>query len=218
MTKAKDPKAVKRASPGAGSFKWDAKRELWVGRLTLPIDPITGKSRRQAVTGVDKDATFRRFKAAQNALLVRGNARTRNPSLAEYLGEWQKNLTVRPRTTDSYRANCRLYILPAIGKVKLSQLTRDDIRKLQNFVLRKGLSSTTARTVLTVALNQAMADRILDWNSSAALKRLAAEVIDEQFLSNGRPVVACPTYRMQAGRGARFGALTGEPHTRHRNH
>ncbi|TFD73495.1 IS3 family transposase [Cryobacterium gelidum] len=50
MTKAKEPKAEKRASPGAGSFKWDAKRELWVGRLTLPIDPTTGKPRRQAKT------------------------------------------------------------------------------------------------------------------------------------------------------------------------
>ena len=157
-----------------------------MGRLTLPIDPITGKPRRLAITGVDEGATYEKFEAAKLALKVSGNARTRNPSLAEYLGQWQKGLTVRPRTADSYRSNCRLYILPAIGKVKLSHLTTNDIRKLQRFVLQKGLSSTTARTaqtVLTVALNQAVADRLMDWNPSSALKRLAADVIDEKFLT-----------------------------------
>jgi integrase len=184
VTKKREP--VQRAKAGSGSFKWQESRGLWVGRVTLPPDPRTGAPRRRSVTGVDEAETRRRFDALLATLATTGNLSTRNPTLAVYLTHWLSTLTVKPRTLSSYRSNCALYLIPAIGKVKLSQLDADDVRKMTRAVTKRGLSSTTARgaqAVLTIALNAAVAERVITWNPAAVVQRPKKAVVTEAFLS-----------------------------------
>lgn len=83
-------------------------------------------------------------------------------TLAYYLERWLTDSvkrTVRPKTYDSYRQVVRLYIVPALGRVQLAQITPQQIEGMLNRLLERGLSPRTVQychSVLRRALGQAL--------------------------------------------------------------
>jgi hypothetical protein len=83
-------------------------------------------------------------------------------TVADYLDDWCAAVAahVRPRTAESYRSTCRLYITPAIGRIELAKLQADDINGMVAGLASRGdLSPTTVRyayTVLRIALGEAL--------------------------------------------------------------
>lgn len=78
-----------------------------------------------------------------------------------YIDNWLKN-TAKPRITEktyrSYEQMVRLYIRPVLTDYKLARITPEQIQKLYNEMIDKGLSPRTVRythTVLRSALQQA---------------------------------------------------------------
>lgn len=55
----------------------------------------------------------------------------RHPWAAEYLN------SVKPRTVESYKANIKQHIKPAIGALRLSELTAVDVQRLYNGLTNK---------------------------------------------------------------------------------
>jgi len=69
-----------------------------------------------------------------------------------------------------YEDLIRLHITPALGKIKLSQLTPQHVQALLNHMLDKGLSARTAhhaRAVLRHALSQAVKWNLIPRNAAA---------------------------------------------------
>jgi integrase len=72
-----------------------------------------------------------------------------NMTTEAYLRRWLEHVqpALRARTFSSYSARCRLYIIPAVGRVRLAQLTPGHVERMLAKLLRSGLSATTVAHV-----------------------------------------------------------------------
>jgi integrase len=98
-------------------------------------------------------------------------ATEKDPSLALYLKEWLSHARGRVRATTykGYECLIRCYVLPALGEVRLSELSPLHIQRLYSSLLtpERNLSAGTVlnlHLVLTQALGQAVRWGILDKN------------------------------------------------------
>ena len=99
-----------------------------------------------------------------------------NLKLGEYLDQWLNNSvrdTVRQRTWERYEQIARVHLKPALGRVKLKNLTPTQVRGLYRSKLDAGLSPRTVQyvhTALRKALKDAVADGLLPRNATDGIK------------------------------------------------
>lgn len=184
---------AKRAPKGEGSVYQRKSDGKWCASVTLP------SGRRKVVYGDDEKAALKARRDLLNELDAgRPVAIGRTPKLGDYLNRW---LDVRlageveaghldESTADSYRQMVEGHLLPTfLAKVKITQLTTDDVRAWQRERLKTETTRSTpdkpktysARTVgmahaaLRRALNDAVADEGYGLSRNvAALVRLPA--------------------------------------------
>lgn len=113
---------------------------FWEGRLTIGINPGTGKQIRKSFTG----KTQKEVREAMQAAAVAINQGTFfNPvktTLGEWLDIWLKDYTADKKylTVKHYTAQCNTHIKPALGAVKLSKLTAPQIQGFYNDLSKTG--------------------------------------------------------------------------------
>ncbi len=99
-----------------------------------------------------------------------------NLTVGEYLDLWLKNSvqdTVRLTTYQGYERIVRLHIKPALGRIKLDNLTPVHVRSLYRERLETGLAPRMVQLVHTVlhkALKQAVNDGLIPRNVTEAVK------------------------------------------------
>lgn len=151
---------------GEGSFKYNPKRDLWIGRYDT--GQLTPRGTRLYVTASarDEDVAWQKFTAAKKDFFING------PKLPDVVtGQTVKGWSqvwlprhekaVRGTTYMTDRGNLSNWIVPKIGKVRLDQLTAAHMRIVGDAPLAKGRSASTANSVqrtLTKMLNSAKAD------------------------------------------------------------
>lgn len=151
----------KRGANGGGSIRQRADG-TWEARITLGTNPGTGKPMRKSIYGKTQKEVRQKM---QRALVEVDEGTYTAPSRltvkqwleawhAEYLGD------VKESTRISYRQHMNNHIIPALGAVKLSELTPAACQKFINDLSRvKGLSAKTVKNVHGVlhhALKQAV--------------------------------------------------------------
>jgi integrase len=98
-----------------------------------------------------------------------------NLKLGEYLDRWLTDSvadTVRPTTFERYEQIVRVHIRPALGNLKLKNVTPAHVRGLYRDKLEVGLSPRTVRYIhvtLHKALKQAVADGLIPRNATVAV-------------------------------------------------
>ncbi len=134
------------------------------GRVSLGTDPKTGKQIQKSVSGTTQKDVVEKM----NVLLAGVQKHTVNRqrmTVAEWLAEYEEKymLHLEPKTQKSYSDSYRLYIIPAIGNIRLSSLEASDIQdmivKLVNRAEPKPLSAKTIKIAvgaLNVALQKAV--------------------------------------------------------------
>jgi hypothetical protein len=92
----------------------------------------------------------------------RGRRQTKESLTVEaHLRQWLEGTvgqSVRARTYKSYREHCENHIIPAVGRVRLVQLTPGHVQHMLSAMLQAGLSVTTVkhtRSTLSAALRGA---------------------------------------------------------------
>ncbi len=125
-----------------------------------------------------------------------------------YLGRWLKGSvrdTVRPSTYERNQSLVRLHLAPALGQLKLKDLTPAHVRWLYREKLDAGLSGGTVHkmhVVLHKALAQAVRDGLIPRNASEAVK------VPQVRRKEITPLTTEETKRfIEAARGDRFEAL-----------
>jgi integrase len=99
-----------------------------------------------------------------------------NLKLGEYLDRWLADSvadTVRPTTFERYEQIVRVHIRPALGNLKLKNVTPAHVRGLYREKLEVGLSPRTVQYIhvtLHKALKQAVADGLIPRNATEAVK------------------------------------------------
>lgn len=154
---------------GDGSFYQD-ERGYWVAVINLPKGP-DGKRRRKIIRREKKsDVVTERLKIL-GELANHGDVITTTPTVKAYLDHWLKHTAadrLRPRTLDTYTGYITRWILPAIGRIKVSELTPRHVEQVQQLCrtgygqgkdAKKPVSSTTrlqVHRILAVALRDAV--------------------------------------------------------------
>lgn len=133
----------RRSGTGTISQRSDG---LWVGKIELPRDPRTGERRRKTVTARDRRILEGKLDRLRLDLRQHGDLPTATMPLSKWLDYWLENIDQsRPRTREGYRSKIEQYIKPAIGRIKIEQLTPADVRRLEHYIVKtRGLSSTSA--------------------------------------------------------------------------
>lgn len=169
MAAAKKPR---RAQGEGGITQLDS--GLYVATLERPRDPVTGKRRPLKLTSMDKAALMKKRTAALVKLSQNGDVATDSDTMSKYMAYWIDNVNQsRPRTKAGYRT-CIRYIDRAIGKIKLTQLTPADCRKLEALIVKSlGLSPTTA-----LQAYQVLAKALKDAEREGRVMRNVARLID----------------------------------------
>lgn len=134
----------------------------WLVRLTLGTDAVGGRrTHSRTIVGTRKDAQRLLNKLQRDrdlGLLIEPSDQAVGTFLKKWLAE-SVSARVATKTASDYAALVRLHLEPALGHLKLSQLTPVEIQGLYREMLDRGLSARTVRyahTVLHSALDQAV--------------------------------------------------------------
>lgn len=142
----------------------------WIARF--PLGTVDGKR----ITKRHRCATEREALAELERMrrLYGSGGNPASGTLGSYLDDWLAGWTeVRKTTHDSYEGHLRLHIKPMLGGIPLAKLQPADVRRLIDELRRKRLSpGTIVRTITTlrIALNAAVAERIITDNPAAHVK------------------------------------------------
>jgi integrase len=154
--------ARRRSRRGEGSA-YRTSDGRWRAAIVTP-DPVTGLPVRRYLSASTERELLERLRGAR----VRPDA-WRSPTVAEYLERWLVTVEsrVRPTTHRGYVATARRYVIPALGRRRLAELTPGDVETMTTGLVGRGLkpsTAATARTILTVALSDAERDGLVPRN------------------------------------------------------
>ena len=148
----------------------------WQGQYVSGRNPETGKLLRHTIYGRTQQEVAEKLRAATSGIDNGTFQEPRKITIEEYAQEYLQTcaITLAHYTQQSYRRTLDNHILPALGKIKLTDLTH---RQVQSFVAmlsaKKGLSAKTVRNihgVLHSLLESALRDEILLRNVSEKCK------------------------------------------------
>jgi len=138
-------KSNTRAAQGAGNIR---KKTIlrngqpytyWEARVTVGRDPGTGKQLRRSFSGKTQKEVREKMQAAAVAVNEGDYFEPSKMTVGQWLDTWAAEYlnSVKPRTVESYKANIKQHIKPAIGALRLSALSAVDIQRLYNGLKNK---------------------------------------------------------------------------------
>lgn len=163
----------KRRGSGEGSIYEITATGRWCAAITVQT-PI-GR-RRKWLYGASRREVAAKLAAASVAR-GRGTLALERPTLATFLGRWL-SVQRRLRTQQGYEGYCRRHIVPALGHVRLDELSVGHVSEMLRAKLDAGLSAQTVsqiRAVLRAALSQAEREELV-FRNVARIAKLPAPV------------------------------------------
>jgi integrase len=185
--------ARKRRGRGEGSV-YQRADGVWIASVSLGYD-AEGKRQRLVAAGTTKREAL--DKLEENKGKTRGGIPldAQRQTVAQYLAHWLKVVkpTVEPGTYEPYRRHClglkagekktrrggkgtkaAECIAKHLGPVKLAQLSRAHVEQFYADLLAAGVSAAQCRkvgTTLTIALNAAVASKLIPYNPAAGVRK-----------------------------------------------
>jgi integrase len=163
---------VSKRGNGEGTIRFDAQRKRWEGRATIAVDR-QGQPVRRKVTGKTRAEVVARLRALSDAVDQGRSPVRRDFTVARFLDSWIAEIvpgSVHEATRANYEHIIGLYLVPAIGRRRLGELSPRDVTKMLLDMEARGLSPNTrrlARSVLRRALRYAEAEGIVARNVAA---------------------------------------------------
>lgn len=162
---------------------------FYEARVTVGYDPVTGKQKQKSITG--KTQTEVRRKMSEMIFEVDHGTYTDSSkqTLSQWLDTWLETYvkgTVKPYTLDSYTSLCNTHLKPALGYLRLDQLSPIQIQTVYNDLYRSGkLSAKTIKNlhgVLHMALDRAVRLGLISSNPTDLCELPKAEKRDMTVL------------------------------------
>lgn len=191
---------------GEGSVYKRASDGLWCVGVELPRGP-GGKRRRRTIARKSKQEALAELRKLQ-AEMSAGRNTTSTPNVKEWFTYWITEiapLSVRPTTLRGYRSATNQHIIPTLGRIKIDQITRADVRDLDKRITTTpkqaklrlldpedlppdteylaGSYSKSVFNVLRMGLNAAVAEGRITRNPIEKMDPPKAAVMDRKALT-----------------------------------
>ncbi len=142
----------RKAASGDGSIR---KRPsgLWECRITVGTNPGTGRPLRRSIYGHSQAEVRQKKTELLRSLDTGSYLLPTKITLEAWSQQWLRNSvepTLKSLTCDAYRSALRSHILPALGKMKLQEITTAHIQKMVADMTRAGKSAKTTRNTHAV--------------------------------------------------------------------
>lgn len=145
-------KSKTRAAQGAGTIR-QRKDGRWEGRITVGINPGTGKPIRRSVYGSTQKEARQEMTAIQQAVDSGTYQAPDKTTIGEWLDTWMTTFCaakVRPLTYSSYEVVIKKHIKPNMGALRLQAVRGVHVQKLYNGMTAAGLSAKTVKNVAAI--------------------------------------------------------------------
>lgn len=208
---------ARRRANGEGTIT-KRKDGRWQGALTIGRDE-NGKQLRKPVYGRTQTEVRKKLDELKKTI-GSTDLTAEDVTLNGYLQRWleAKARQVKPRTIESYTYTVNRYINPKLGRVKLSKLTPLKIQAALGEIADEVSAHTSnyCRSVLVIALNQAVKWRLIPVNPANAVEKARVEKRDitlwttEQvgdFLEKAEAHRLYPLFYLAITSGLRIGEL-----------
>ena len=205
---------AKRRGNGEGTIV-QLKDGRWQGRITLP------NGKRKSVYG----KTYTECREKLDALkrqLADGSFSDSDLTVKQFLETWLEHraLEVKPKTLSGNRYQCKKYIIPKIGKVKLANLTPMKVQTLITELANEVSPSCAnrSRKDLKTALNYALRMQLITRNPVDATKKLKEAKPEmtiwnyeeaSRFLTAAKEHRLYPLFRLTMSTGMRIAEVLG---------
>lgn len=140
-------------------------------------DAITGKKTQKRKGGYSSKKEAEEALKETEALILTGRfVEDKKMSVAEYITYWFNDIhkaRLQPSTKNGYDVNIKNHIIPHLGSISLTKLTRNDVIRFYNKLLEGGLSPTTIKyihRVLCKALKEAVLSDLILKNPCACVE------------------------------------------------
>jgi integrase len=136
-------------------------RGRWVG--TLNVNLPNGRTKRKSLYGRTKAEAKAKLDRA-NREKAAGTLVATSPTVAAWMTSWlekkrQPPKSLKPNTWNGYESKVRLYIVPALGKKRLSDLRPQHIEAMYDDLRDRGLKEATIRQTHMI-LQKALVDAV----------------------------------------------------------
>lgn len=149
-----------RRGHGEGSIYQRASDKRWIGSIDLGI--VAGKRRRKTVSAETRADVVRRLRELQRQLDA--GVMSDQATVEDWLRYWLHDVAaqkVRESTLEGYQSRVNQWLIPNLGRVRLSGLTSKHVLELHKTMRAAGKSETTIRqahAILQRALEIALRD------------------------------------------------------------
>lgn len=167
-----------KSANGSGSIRKRADG-TWEARYTVGHDPGTGKPIVKSIYGKRQKDVREKLRAALAAIDAGDYQEPTKITVAQWMDTWLEEYcgSVKPATLFSYRGHVNRYIKPAVGALRLNQLTAIHLQKLINQAHkgsddRPALSPKTVKNlhgVIHRSLSQAVKIGLIRYNPADAV-------------------------------------------------
>lgn len=163
------PRKAGKGANNAGSIR-QRPDGRWEGRVTVGVNPATGKPVRRSIYGTTQREVRQQITAILNDL-DRGTYQAPNKmTVSEWMQEWLRTFCsskVKPLTLATYEGMVRNHITPRIGGIQLQALRGHHVQSIYNAMIDGGSSPKTvknAAAVLHKALDVAVKQGLISIN------------------------------------------------------
>lgn len=155
------PKTTRRQR-GDGALYKREKDALWIGTVDLPPGP-DGRRRRKTVSSRSYAEAVKKLRALRREVEQHGDIITDVPTVAQWLTYWLDEIApgrVRPSTLYVYRGYVANYLIPQLGRHKLTRLTAEHVRAMlrsmdgQSVATRRQAFAILSRALTVAAREQ----------------------------------------------------------------
>lgn len=154
-------KSTKNAKGGGTIRKRSDGR--WEGRYSVGFDTRTGKQIQRSIYGTSQKEVREKLTKVTAEIDDGSYLEPLKESVGEWLLVWLETyvaVSVKPYTRNSYESVCRRFLIPSLGRIRLTELAAPQIQRMYNrLLMERGLSPKTIKNVhgiLHRALTQAV--------------------------------------------------------------
>jgi integrase len=147
----------RRRGLGEGTIR-ERRPGQWEARVTVGFD-VRGRQVRRSLYGKSRADAVAKMNSAIRGLALGVAPTSERQTVGDFLGTWIEGQTsIRPTTMRRYRSLIKYQLIPLLGRVKLAQLTPQQVNIAMRQAVAGGLAPRTvnhARAVLRSALADA---------------------------------------------------------------